>query len=305
MRGLGSADLTIFLAIARHRNFRRAAVELGLTPSALSHALRSFEERIAVRLFNRTTRSVSMTEAGERLFARVGPAFRDIEDALDDLNTVRGAPMGTLRLNAPGTAAHMVLLPLVSRFLRMHPAVHVEIFAQSALVDVVSAGFDAGVRFGETIAADMIATPIGSRQRSAVVASPAYFEHWPKPITPRDLSRLPCVCYRFDSGGAYHWEFERGGVELEIAVEGPITLNHQDLMVEAALKGIGAAYVFEGMVESLVAEGRLTRVLQDWCPSYAGFFLYYPSRRRMPTALRAFIDFCVKERIAGGSEAPV
>ncbi len=291
MNDLSAGDLAPFLAIARHRSFRRAAIELGLTPSAISHALRNLEERLQVRLVNRTTRSVSLTEAGTRLHDRLKPAFRDIQDALDDLNSFRGTPMGTLRLNAASTSAKLVLVPLVTRFLAAHPAVQVEIFAQGGLVDVVSQGFDAGVRFGETIAADMIAVPIGPRHRSAVVATPSYFERWPKPQTPHDLSRLPCIRYRFDSGSEYRWEFERGGVELEIAVEGPLTLNEQELMVQAALAGTGVAYVFEGMVATETAERRLVRVLEDWCPYYPGVFLYYPSRRQLPTTLRAFIDF--------------
>jgi DNA-binding transcriptional LysR family regulator len=285
------ADLALVLAIARHRSFRRAATELGVTPSALSHALRALEERIDLRLFNRTTRSVSPTEAGQRLIERIEPAFRDIDDALDDLDRFRGAPMGTLRLNAAPTAAQLVLMPMVGKFLQAYPAISVELIAQNALVDVVSAGFDAGVRFGETIAADMIAVPIGPRLRFAAVASPAYFERWPKPEHPRDLAGLPCVRYRFDSGAEYHWEFERGAIELALAVEGPFVTNAQDLMVQAALDGLGVAYVFEGMVDEAIREKRLVRVLEDWCPYWPGLYLYYPSRRQLPGALRAFVDF--------------
>jgi DNA-binding transcriptional LysR family regulator len=291
MRRIEPADLTIFLAIARHRSFRRAATELGVTPSALSHALRSLEERIALRLFNRTTRSVSLTEAGQRLFDRVQPAFRDIEDALDDLNIFRDAPMGLLRINAAQTAAQVVLMPILGPFLRAHPQIRVELIAQGALVDVVGQGFDAGVRFGETIAADMIAVPIGPRQRFATVASPGYFERWPKPASPRDLTGLPCIGFRFDSGADYHWEFERGGVELEIAVEGALVTNSQELMIDAAIDGIGIAFVFEALVEAHLAAGRLVRVLEDWCPYYPGLYLYFPSRRQLPAPLRAFIDF--------------
>lgn len=291
MRRIEPADLTIFLAIARHQSFRRAATELGVTPSALSHALRSLEERIALRLFNRTTRSVSLTEAGKRLFDRVQPAFRDIEDALDDLNSFRDAPMGLLRINAANTSARLVLMPIIGPFLRAHPGISIELIAQGALVDVVGEGFDAGVRFGERIAADMIAVPVGPRQRFAAVASPGYFERWPRPATPRDLAGLPCIGFRFDSGAPFHWEFERGGVELEIAVEGPFVTNAQDLMIDAALDGIGIAYVLEKLVEAHVAAGRLVRVLEDWCPYFPGLYLYFPSRRQIPVPLRAFIDF--------------
>ncbi len=291
MSRLRPADLALVLAIARHRSFRRAAIELAVTPSALSHALRALEERIDLRLFNRTTRSVSPTEAGQRLVDRIEPVFRDIDDALDDLDRYRGAPIGTLRLNAAPSAGQLVLMPIVSRFLAAYPGVAVELVAQNALVDVVSEGFDAGVRFGETIAADMIAVPIGPRQRFAAVASPAYFARWPRPHHPRDLAGLPCVRFRFDSGAEYHWEFERGGIELAIAVDGPFATNAQDLMLQAALDGLGIAYVFEGLAQAAIDAGRLVRVLEDWCPYWPGLYLYYPSRRQLPGALRAFVDF--------------
>jgi DNA-binding transcriptional LysR family regulator len=291
MKNIDPADLSVFLAIASQRSFKAASVELGVTPSALSHALRRIEERLGIRLFNRTTRSVALTEAGERLFARVGPAFRDIADALEDLNSFRGRPAGTLRFNAARQSSRLVLLPIVTRFLAAFPEVRVEMEVNDALVDMVSAGFDAGVRFGEIIAADMIAVPIGPRHRFAVVASPDYFKHRRKPATPNDLSLLPCIRYRFSSGTFYRWEFERGGIELAIEVDGPLTLNDQDLMVDAALDGTGLAYVFEVQVAELIKQGRLVRVLADWCPAYPGFYLYYPNRRQLPAALRAFIDY--------------
>jgi DNA-binding transcriptional LysR family regulator len=291
MRRIDPSDLATFLAIARHRSFRQAAVELGVSASALSHALRGIEERLDLRLVNRTTRSVALTEAGELLFSRINPAFQDIDDALEDLNNFRGKPMGTLRLNAARQSAQLVLLPIVIRFLRAFPGVNVEVVIDNGLVDVVSAGFDAGVRFGESIAADMIAVPIGPRHRFAVVGSPGYFKLHKPPVTPHDLTGLPCVRYRFVGGAMYHWEFERGGIEVEIDVEGPLTLNDGGLMVDAALDGAGLAYVFEAEVEELIARRRLVRVLADWCPAYPGFFLYYPSRRQLPAALRAFVDF--------------
>ncbi|RVT91141.1 LysR family transcriptional regulator [Sphingomonas crocodyli] len=290
MSRITPADLDIFLAIARAGSFRGAAMRLGVTPSALSHRLRALEERIDLRLFNRTTRSVALTEAGQALIDRVRPAFDDIEAAIDDLAAFRGTPMGTLRINAAETSARIVLAPLLPGFLAKHPGVAVEIIAQGALVDVVAGGFDAGVRLGETLAADMIAVPIGPRQRFAVVGSPAFFERHARPQTPNDLLALPCVRFHFDNGGAYHWELERGGVELQLAVNGPFATNSQDMMIAAALDGIGLAFVFEAMVEPLIASGRLERVLDDWCPWFPGLFLYYPGRRHMPTALRAFID---------------
>lgn len=291
MKRIDPADLASFLAIATHRSFRRAAVELGVTASALSHALRAIEERLGLRLVNRTTRSVSLTEAGERLYGRIKPAFLDIADAIEDLNAFRDAPTGTLRINAAKSSTRLVLLPIVTRFLAAYPGVQVELVIDDGLVDVVSAGFDAGVRFGEIIAGDMIAIAIGPRQRSAIVGSPEFFQRHAKPIVPQDLLSMPCVRYRFVSGHFYRWEFERGGTEIEIEVPGPLALSDQDLMLEAALAGTGLAYVFEGIAERAVTEGRLVRVLEDWCPYYPGFFLYYPSRRQLPAALRAFIEF--------------
>lgn len=291
MKQVNTADLQVFLAIATHRSFRAASVELGVTASALSHSLRGIEDRLGLRLFNRTTRSVALTEAGERLFTRLRPAFRDIDDALEDLNAFRDAPMGHLRINAAIPSARLALLPIVSRFLAAYPGITVEITLDAAMIDVVSAGFDAGVRFGEVIAADMIALPLGPRQRSAVVATPAFFAQHPKPQQPRDLLKLPCIRLKFASGVYYRWEFERGGKEIAIEVDGPLTLTEQDLTLDAALSGCGIGYLFEGSVEKHLASGALVRVLEDWCPYYPGFFLYYPSRRQMPAALRAFVDF--------------
>jgi DNA-binding transcriptional LysR family regulator len=288
---INPSDLATFLAIARHRSFRAAATELGVSASALSHALRNIEERLDLRLINRTTRSVALTEAGSRLFARISPAFRDIDDALEDLNSFRGKPAGTLRFSAARQSAQLVLLPIVTKFLAAFPDVNVEIVINDALIDMVSAGFDAGVRFGESIAGDMIAVPIGPRHRFAVVGSPGYFRKHKPPVTPHDLKGLPCIRYRFTGGTLYRWEFERGGVEVDIDVEGPLTLNDQDLMLNAASDGTGLAYVFEAQAQALIVKRKLVRVLADWCPAYPGFFLYYPSRRQLPAALRAFVDF--------------
>lgn len=299
MKNLSVSDLNSFLAIARHRSFRRAADELGCTPSALSHALRQLEERLDLRLVNRTTRSVALTEAGERLFARVAPAFRDIDDALDDLNSLRGAATGRLRINAARVSARQVLLPIVTRFLARYPGIQVEIVVDNALVDTVSEGFDAGIRFGETIAKDMIAVPIGPRQRTAIFASPSFLEKHAAPLVPEQLKSLPCINLRFASGRLYAWEFERGGVEVAVAVEGPLVLDDTDLIIDAALDGAGVGFAFEEQVAPYVADGRLVRLLADWCPYYGGFYLYYPSRRQMPGALRAFLDFVRADRVPG------
>jgi len=291
MKRIDPADLSIFIAIANHLSFSRAAVELGVTPSSLSHALRAIEERLGVRLVNRTTRSVALTEAGQRLYARVKPAFLDINDAIDDLNRFRDTPSGTLRFNASRAAAKIALLPVAMRFLRQYPDVTVEVVVDNAMIDIVASGFDAGVRLGETIEADMITTAIGPRQRFAVVATPDYFERYPKPHTPEDLRGQPCIRYRFLSGVMYRWEFERGGIELDVDVAGSLTVSDQDIMVDAALGGAGLAYLFEDQVREHLAAGRLVRVLEEWCPFYPGFYLYYPSRRQAPAGLRAFLDF--------------
>jgi DNA-binding transcriptional LysR family regulator len=297
MNRLEVADLAVFLAIARQRSFRRAAVELGVSASALSHAMRAIEERAGVRLLNRTTRSVGLTEAGERLYARVLPAFADIGAAVEDLNSFRGKPAGSLRINSSRQGAKLVLLPAMTQFLRAFPDVSLDLVVDDAAVDIVAAGFDAGVRLGEFVGADMIAMPLGPRQRMVVVGSPAYFKRHPVPAAPQDLTRLPCVRYRFRSGEIYHWEFERAGEDLKIAVPGVLTLLDMDLMIDAALDGLGLAYVFESSVETLVARRRLLRVLDDWCPYFPGFFLYYPNRRQHPAAFRALLEF-LRERAA-------
>ncbi|MBZ9781411.1 LysR family transcriptional regulator [Pseudomonas sp. REP124] len=296
MKSPSTADLSIFLCIAHHLNFSRAAVELGLTPSALSHSLRALENRLGVRLFNRTTRSVAMTEAGERLYTRLKPAFRDIDDALEDLNSFRDKPSGNLRLTAGRQACELVLLPIVSQFLQMYPDIRLEVVDSDALVDVVAGGFDAGVRFGNRLEADMVSLPIGPNMRSVVVGAPAFFERHAVPQKPEDLHGIPCIRHRFPSGSMYRWEFERGGIAQEIEINGPLTLGDVSLMVGPAQQGLGLAYVFENMVTGALADGSLIQVLADWCPYYPGLHLYYPSRRHVPAPLKAFIDFARSAR---------
>ncbi|ANI55127.1 LysR family transcriptional regulator [Pseudomonas sp. DR 5-09] len=291
MKNPSTADLSIFLCIAQHLNFSRAAVDLGLTPSALSHSLRALENRLGVRLFNRTTRSVALTEAGERLYARLKPAFRDIDDALEDLNHFRDKPSGNLRITAGRQACELVLLPIAGAFLQAYPDIRLEVVESDALLDIVAGGFDAGVRFGNRLEADMVSLPIGPTLRSVVVASPAFLERHAAPQKPEDLHTLPCIRHRFPSGALYRWEFERGGIVQEIEVNGPLTLGDVSLMVGPALQGLGLAYVFEDMVSEHLAAGRLVQVLADWCPYYPGLHLYYPSRRHVPAPLKAFIDF--------------
>lgn len=296
MKRLSPGDLAAFCEIARHRSFRRAAAALEVTPSALSHALRALEERLQVRLVNRTTRSVSLTEAGQRLAARVLPLMGELDAALDELDGFRGAPSGLLRINTPRAAARLVLVPLIARFLAAFPDVRVELAVDDRMVDIVAAGFDAGVRFTQIIAADMVAVPIGPRLRSAVVARPDYFERHARPATPHDLHGHACIRYRFEDGSHYRWEFERADSKLAVEVDGPLTLCDEDLMVDAALDGAGLAYVYERQVAQLIAEGRLTRVLDDWCADAPGFYLYYPSRKRVPSALSAFLEFARADR---------
>ncbi|EYF00986.1 LysR family transcriptional regulator [Chondromyces apiculatus] len=287
--------LSAFVAVATHRNFRRAAVELQVTPSALSHAVRELEESLGVRLLHRTSRSVSPTEAGERLMKRLAGSFAEITDALEEVNAFRDTPTGTLRLNAAHTAAELVLAPLMGRFLQAHPQMHLEIVCDDGLVDVVAAGFDAGVRFGESLQQDMIAVPIGPEQRWAVVGSPAYVARKGRPETPHDLKSHACIRYRFQSGALFHWEFEKDRKELSVDVAGPLTLGDQNLMIRAALDGVGLAFVFENLVAPHLAGGQLVRVLDGWCPPFPGMFLYYPSRRQMSGGLRAFIEMARAE----------
>jgi DNA-binding transcriptional LysR family regulator len=296
MKTPSTADLTIFLCIAQHLNFSRAAVELGLTPSALSHSLRALENRLGVRLFNRTTRSVALTEAGARLYARLKPAFRDIDDALEDLNNFRDKPSGNLRITAGRQACELVLLPIASEFLQDYADISLEILESDALLDIVAGGFDAGVRFGNRLEADMVSLPIGPNMRSVVVGSPSFFERHAPPQKPEDLHGVPCIRHRFPSGSMYRWEFERGGITQEIEVSGPLTLGDVSLMVGPALQGVGLAYVFEDMVTGHLADGRLIQVLANWCPYYPGLHLYYPSRRHVPAPLKAFIDFARSAR---------
>ena len=284
------ADLQAFATVARLRSFRRAAGELHVSPSALSHTLRSLETRLGIRLLNRTTRSVSPTEAGQRLLARLAPTLQDLDDALDEINSFRDSPVGTLRLNVPRAAAEYVLAPLASRFLHEYPGMRLEIVIDDSLIDIVAGGFDAGVRFGERLAQDMIAVPFGPAQRFVVVASPAYLAAHGKPAAPQQLSAHRCIRIRFPNGSIYRWEFSRGDEKIEVEVDGPLDVGEMPLMVRAAEDGIGLAYVYEQSAASALAAGRLVTVLDDWRPPEPGFFLYYPSRRLVPTGLRAFID---------------
>ena len=284
-------------AVARHRSFRRAAVAVGVSASTLSLAVRTLEARLGVRLLNRTTRSVSPTEAGGALLARIGPALADIEMAMALVQDGAGEVAGSLRINAPAPAVELVLAPLVTRFLERHPKVTLEVIAETRLIDIVAEGFDAGVRWGESLALDMIAVPIGPPQRYVAVAAPALLEALGVPADPRELLRYPCLRQRFPSGAMPVWEFERDGQELRLDPPARLATTNIPLQREAAIAGIGIWLIFEEYVADDLADGRLRRLLDDWCPSFPGPFLYHPSRRHMPATLRAFIDFA---RYRGG-----
>lgn len=283
-------DLKLLACIARHLSFRLAADELGVSASAVSHSVRALEAKVGVRLFNRTTRSVALTPAGQTLLGRIAPALQDIAQALDSINAYRDSPQGLLRLNAPRPAGELVLAPLISDFLKQHPGAKVEVVLDDALVDIVEAGFDAGVRYGESLQQDMVAIPIGPPQRFVVVASPEFVARHGHPDSPRELPNYPCIGLRFPSGVRYRWEFEKEGERLEVDVNGPLTAGEMPLMVQAAQDGLGFAFVYEQYAQRGLASGQLVSVLDAWCPYVPGFFLYYPNRRLSPATLRAFVD---------------
>ena len=284
------SELAAFLAVADHLSFQRAAVVRGVTRSAISHAIRNLEDAHGIRLVNRTTRSVSLTDAGQLLAARLKPAFGEIAQAIDELNRFRGTPFGTLRLTAPRGIARMIVAPVIARLIAQNPGLSVEVSANDALIDIVAEGFDAGIRFGESLQQDMIAARIGLGVSFAVVGSPAYFSEHSMPSVPQDLLDHRCIRYRFPSGTLYPWEFERAGKSLSINVVGPLTFDDQELMIEAALAGSGLAFVFHETVAPLIGEGKLVRCLADWCPWLDDFYIYYANRAHQPAALRALID---------------
>ena len=292
MRGAEYADLASFVAVAQALSFRRASTRLGLSPSALSHAIRGLEARMGAKLLNRTTRSVSLTDAGRALFDRLRPAFADIAGAVEAVGAYRDKPSGTVRLNLPRLAAHRVLAPAFGRFAHAFPDVRLDVTVDDDLTDIVAGGFDAGVRPGERLQRDMVAVRITPDLRTAVVGSPGYLACRPVPRKPEDLQDHACINYRWSrSGVLYRWPFEREGERFDAQVEGPLTLNDTDLIQAAALDGVGLACLLEDRVAPDVAAGRLVRVLEDFSPAFPGFFLYYAGRRQTPPALRALIDF--------------
>lgn len=285
--GLGEYDA--IAAVARLGSFRAAATELGMSSSALSHAVAALEARLGVRLFNRTTRSVAMTDAGEQFIARIAPALAEISGAIEGINSHRQTPAGTLRINTSAGAARMILTPLILEYLRRYPDMNVVLVTEGRLVDIVGQGFDAGIRLAETVPQDMIAVPIGPALRQVVVGSPGYFQGRTRPAVPGDLLQHQCIRARMASGAIYHWEFEQRGEQVEIDVPGSLTLDEMTLMLEATLAGTGLAYLSEWSVAPHIASGALIPVLEDWSPPFPGLCLYYPGRRHVPAGLRALI----------------
>ncbi|MFN3311914.1 MAG: LysR family transcriptional regulator [Hyphomonas sp.] len=283
-------ELKAFLEVAEHRSFRKAADARGTSPSTLSHIMRSLETNLGVRLFNRTTRSVFLTEAGEKFLTRIGPTLRELDSAVDDLGEFRGSPSGTVRINAPEPAARLLIRDVVPVLKGRYPEISIDIKTEGRLVDIVAEGFDAGVRLGEALPQDMIAVRFGGPITFVPVAAPAYLDRAGYPQTPDDLARHECIRQRLPSGKPYRWEFARHAQEVVVDVPGTLTLDNSRLMALAAADGQGIAYVPDIVAADLVAAGRLVTLLSNWCPQLPGLFLYYPGHRQVPTGLRALID---------------
>jgi DNA-binding transcriptional LysR family regulator len=296
MSGIDLRNLEAFLAVARTRNFRRAALESRVSASSLSQRLRAMEERLGVRLLNRTTRSVALTEAGELLLARAGPAIEEVSGAMEDVRGLRAAPSGRLRINAPPPAIDLVLAPMVAPFVAAYPQIDLEIVGESSFVDIVAQGFDAGVRYGEHLARDMIAVPLGPPQRYAVVASPNYIARHGRPEHPKDLLDHGCIRIRFGRGQLLELEFEKARQVVKVSPPAKLIVNYPALAQRAARDGIGFWMTFEGYAREGIESGALVSVLDDWCEPFPGPFLYYPSRRQTPPALAAFVAFVAEWR---------
>lgn len=291
MQGENFNNLSAFVVVARERSFTKAAAKLGVSQSALSQTIKGLEVRLGLQLLTRTTRSVSPTEAGERLLQSVAPRFEDIERDISALSALREKPAGLIRITAGEHPAVTVLQPALAKFLPDYPDIQVEIIVDHGLTDIAAEGYDAGVRLGEQVAKDMIAVPIGSEMRMAVVGAPAYFARYPKPVTPQELTQHNCINFRLPTyGGLFPWEFEKDGRELKVRVEGQLIFNNMALRLKSALSGTGLAYLPEDEALGPIAEGRLIRVLEDWCEPFPGYHLYYPSRRHSSPALAVLIE---------------
>jgi len=288
--------LLAFWKVAEHRGFAAAAAALEVSPSALSQAIRTLEARLGARLLNRTTRSVSLTEAGEAYLARIGPALADVLEAGDQLHALQGRPSGVLRINAARISIAMVLQPLLARFLRAYPDIQIELTNDEGYVDIVEKGFDAGVRMGESVQKDMIAIPLGGPVAACVVGSPDYFRRHPAPRHPADLATHNCVRFRFSASGAiYKWEFAIDDRVVEYEVAGNLTITDSLFSLDAALEGVGLAYTFDQLALAHLRAKTLRRVLGEFSPTFPGFYLYYPSRRNQSSKMRAFVDFVLAE----------
>lgn len=300
------SELNGVMAVATHRNFRAASVELGVSASALSHAVANLERRVGVKLFHRTTRSVSPSQAGEHFLERVQPAMRQIAEAMETVNAFREKPIGTLRINTAEAAARRIFEPVVLAYVKRYPDVSVDLATDGRLVDIVAKGFDAGIRLKETVPRDMVAVPCSSPMRFVVVGSPEYFKRHPRPRSPGDLLAHSCVRRRRASGVMLRWEFEKNGEEVTLDVHGALTVDADALAIAAVLGGVGLTWVNEWSVESLIAERRLVTVLDDWCPRFPGLCLYYPPQRHASAALRALVQLVREMKIEpapAGAEA--
>jgi len=299
MHRSGLVELEAVLAVARHGSFRAAATDMGMSTSALSNAVAGLEARLGVRLFNRTTRSVALSEAGEQFVARIAPALGDIRGAMEAVNLLRDTPAGTLRLNTSVGAARIVFEPIVLAFLKRYPQMQVDLVTEGRLIDIVAEGYDAGIRVADAVPRDMVAVPMSGDMRMAVVASHEYVAAHGTAATPGELMDHRCIRWRLASGARYRWEFERHGESLTLDVPGPITLDEPSLMRTAVHAGVGIGYLSELHVGDDLKQGRLVRMLADWTPPYPGICLYYPTRRHVPAGLRAFIDL-IREQSRSG-----
>lgn len=285
------SELDAFAAVARHRSFRKAADERGVSASALSHAMRALEARLGIRLLNRTTRSVTPTEAGQQLLATLVPTLHQVADVLAQLTSMQEVPAGKLRLNVARPAARIVFAKVLAPFVARYPRIQLDLITDDGLTDIVNGGFDAGVRFGESLAGDMIAVPVGAPQSFVTVASDAYLAAKGTAHAPRDLLEHSCIARRFPSGKCYAWEYQADGQPIRLSVTGPLILEDDALMIQAAKDGAGIAYVYEELARDEISNGHLREILQEWKAPPSRFFLYYPSRRYVPPALNALIEF--------------
>jgi DNA-binding transcriptional LysR family regulator len=283
-------DIVAFLTVAREQSFTKAAAKLGVSQSALSQTVRSLEERLGIRLLTRTTRSVSPTEAGQRLLLSVGPRFEEIASELSALSALKDKPSGTIRITAGEHAAISVLAPAIRKLAPDYPDVNVEVIVDYGLTDIVAERYDAGIRLGEQVAKDMIAVKVGGDMRMSVVGSPAYFELNGRPEVPQDLTQHQCINIRLPTRGIFPWEFEREGREVKVRVDGQLVFNNLAMRLDATLAGLGLAYLPEDQATAFIAEGRLQRVLEDWCEPFSGYHLYYPNRRHASPAFSVFVD---------------